>query len=71
MKTKIILLILVNSLVSCGPSFYQHNQNEINNARQFWIGKTKHELIANWGSPNEKFNNVPNGEIYRYKRYNG
>ena len=68
---KTIFLILIIMSVSCGPSLYQHNQTEIEKAKDHWIGGSKQELILSWGPPDSISNDEYTGEILTYRRNTG
>lgn len=75
MKKTIIFFIVVISLLSfftnCSPTLQQHNQTEIEKARQYWINETESTLINSWGPPNSRETDGYDGQILTYKRYNG
>ena len=57
--------------VSCSPTLQQHNQTEIQKAREYWIGESTNTLVLSWGAPYSKSNDGNGGKIYTYRRGNG
>lgn len=66
-----LILSTTMSLTSCSPTLQQHNQTEIEKAREYWINESESSLINSWGPPNSRTSDGSGGEILTYKRYNG
>lgn len=67
----ILGVIVLVFLDSCSPSLQQHNQNQIQQARDYWIGESESTLIQSWGPPNQRTSDGDGGQILTYNRYNG
>jgi hypothetical protein len=70
MKTKIILLLLTVTF-ACSSTLQQHNQSEIEKAREYWVGSSKQDLLMSWGAPATKTDIGDGNIIYSYRRNNG
>jgi len=70
MKSKIVLLmILTLTLSNCGV--YQDSYDkEIEKMREWYMGRSKQEVIVNWGKPDEVSSDGDGGEILTYHRLN-
>lgn len=68
---KYIIFIITSIMLSCSTSMQQHNSNEIENARNYWKGKTENTLLMSWGAPYSKSSDGSGGKIHTYRRYNG
>jgi hypothetical protein len=68
-----IVLVTTTILIfsSCSPTLHEHNQTEIQKARNYWKGETEQTLVMSWGAPHSKTSDGSDGKIYTYKRYNG
>lgn len=68
---KLIIILLMVTIYNCSPSLYQHNQSEVEKARNYWVGESKQTLVSSWGPPNSKSSDERGGQIYSYRRNNG
>lgn len=66
-----LILLSALSIFSCSPSLQQHNQTEIQKAREYWIYEYESTLINSWGPPNSRTSDGQGGEILTYRRDNG
>ena len=72
MKKSYLILLIILCFSNCGTtSLIDHNKNQIKKAREFWVGQSKKTLILNLGKPFEVYSDGEDGEVYRYKKYNG
>lgn len=75
MKSTLIIFMII-TLSSCSDLLYQNTESpeqivsdlnkDLEAKGKSTIGRTKQELLLNWGPPNSKASDGSNGEIYTY-----